>query len=269
MEKRNHKLHFFVSCDKFGWTKSFSVSRNSFEMLFLASVIFAVAGALSLVLSYAFYEEVQTVRTEKSFEVGRLLSSAEITSKRLSVIENKLVSMDDVLSKKGLDQKLYAGGTGIGTGDTYLDYLQGLHEDVDDTSHMLKIVPFGRPYSGEVSSNFGYRNSPFSRNKKEFHGGMDFRGTTGDSIIATADGVVEKARWIGGYGKSVILSHENGYKTLYAHLSKINVKKGQKVGFGEVIGEIGSTGRSTGPHLHYEIIKNGKRLDPKKYVSHR
>ena len=265
MEKRNHKLRFFVSCDKFGWTKSFSVSRNSFEMLFLAAVIFAAAGVLSLVLSYTFYKEVQTVRTEKSFEVGRLLSSAEVTSKKLSVIENKLVSMNNIFSKKGLDQTLYAGGAGIGAGDTHLDYLYGLQEDVDDTSNMLKAAPFGRPYSGEVSSNFGYRKSPFSR-KSEFHGGMDFRGTTGDSIIATADGVVEKARWIGGYGKSVIISHEDGYKTLYAHLSKINVKKGQKVGFGDVIGEIGSTGRSTGPHLHYEIIKNGKRLDPEKYV---
>lgn len=265
MEKRNHKLRFFISCEKFGWTKSFSVSRNSFEMLFLTLAFLAVAWALSLVLSYAFYEEVQTVRTEKSFEVSRLLSSSEVTSNRLSVIEDKLVSMDNIFSKKGLDQKLYAGGTGIGTGDTHLDYLYGLQEDVVGTSSMLKALPFGRPHFGKVSSNFGYRKSPFS-SKREFHGGMDFRGTTGDSVIATADGVVEKARWVGGYGKSVIISHENGYKTLYAHLSKINVEKGQKVGFGDVIGEVGSTGRSTGPHLHYEVIKSGKRLNPDKYV---
>ena len=78
--------------------------------------------------------------------------------------------------------------------------------------------------------------------------------------------MVEKAKYVKGYGKHVIIKHKKGYKTLYGHLSKIEVAKGQKVEAGEKIGELGSTGRSTGPHLHYEIIKYGKRINPKKYV---
>lgn len=85
--------------------------------------------------------------------------------------------------------------------------------------------------------------------------------------MATADGLVSKAGWHHSYGKTVVIDHEDGYETLYGHLSKITVKEGQKVTVGEVVGEAGSTGRSTGTHLHYEVVKNGERIDPSTYLS--
>lgn len=95
------------------------------------------------------------------------------------------------------------------------------------------------------------------------HSGLDFTADRGTEVYATGDGVVvkvESKRW--GYGKSIIIDHGFGYKTLYAHLSKFEVKEGQKIKRGELIGLIGSTGKSTGPHLHYEVIKDGVKVNP-------
>jgi murein DD-endopeptidase MepM/ murein hydrolase activator NlpD len=95
------------------------------------------------------------------------------------------------------------------------------------------------------------------------HTGLDFTASIGTDIYATGSGVVEKVEYYGrGYGNSVIINHGYGYETLYGHMSKINVRQGQKINRGDVIGFVGSTGSSTGPHLHYEVIKNGNKINP-------
>jgi|ADGO01.1.fsa_nt_gi Membrane proteins related to metalloendopeptidases len=94
------------------------------------------------------------------------------------------------------------------------------------------------------------------------HKGSDFGAPTGTPIQAAGDGVVEVAGWNGGYGQYVRIKHANGYATAYAHMSRIAVKPGQRVRQGQVIGNVGTTGRSTGPHLHYEVIVNGKQVNP-------
>jgi murein DD-endopeptidase MepM/ murein hydrolase activator NlpD len=114
---------------------------------------------------------------------------------------------------------------------------------------------------GRVSSRFGYRIDPFSK-RSAFHGGVDIAAPTGTPVFATRDGVVVKAASQGGYGKLVRVRHAYGYETYYGHLSRINVKAGQKVRKGERLGLVGSTGRSTGPHLHFEVRKNGSRRRP-------
>ena len=109
---------------------------------------------------------------------------------------------------------------------------------------------------------FGWRIDPIYKSRR-MHTGMDFTADRGTEVYATGDGVVEeieRKRW--GYGKSVIINHGYGYKTRYAHLSAFKVKRGQKVKRGELIGLIGSTGKSTGPHLHYEVVVNGKKVNP-------
>ncbi|MBB78411.1 MAG: peptidase M23 [Crocinitomicaceae bacterium] len=114
-----------------------------------------------------------------------------------------------------------------------------------------------RPVSG-----FGYRIDPIYKTR-QMHSGMDFTANTGTEVYATGNGfieLIESKRW--GYGKSIVINHGFGYKTRYAHLSAFKVKQGQKVKRGELIGLIGSTGRSTGPHLHYEVVKNGKKVNP-------
>lgn len=115
-----------------------------------------------------------------------------------------------------------------------------------------------------VSSPYGSRKHPVLR-RYIFHEGVDLQGKTGDEVWAAKDGVVTHAGWMSGYGKLIIIDHGNGYTTRYGHLSSINVSVGASVSSGDLIGEVGSTGRSTGPHLHFEIRKNGRTVDPMKY----
>ena len=126
-------------------------------------------------------------------------------------------------------------------------------------------LPSGQPVAGrvEVSSEFGIRGNPFGSGGYELHEGMDFVGAVGDIIAASGDGVVTAAGPRGGYGITVIIDHGYGYETLYAHMSAKKVEKGDRVKRGQIIGYIGSTGRSSGPHLHYSIYKNEKAIDPR------
>jgi len=126
------------------------------------------------------------------------------------------------------------------------------------------IMPIAIKDFGRISSGFGWRFHPIYKTKI-FHDGMDFTGTIGTPIYATGDGKIVEARNASGYGKRIVLAHGYGYETIYAHLTGYNVKPGQKVKRGEVIGFLGNTGKSTGPHLHYEIRKNKRKVNPINY----
>ena len=140
-------------------------------------------------------------------------------------------------------------------------------EDAGDLLHVLQSVPLGMPHSGPISSRFGNRSNPFTGKGSEFHGGLDLKGSVGQPVRVTASGKVHFAGTQSGYGKVVMVDHAHGYTTVCAHLSKIDVKAGQKVDAGSVVGKIGSTGRSTGPHLHYEVQHKGQRLDPEQFLA--
>jgi murein DD-endopeptidase MepM/ murein hydrolase activator NlpD len=137
-----------------------------------------------------------------------------------------------------------------------------------DLHNTLTYVPLRRPLTGELdmSSPFGVRMDPFVR-EAAMHTGIDFRGTTGDPVHATAAGKVSKAGWEGGYGQMVEIDHGEGLATRYGHLSEIDVRVGQSVHIGQVIGRVGSTGRSTGPHLHYETRINGEAVNPTRFLA--
>jgi murein DD-endopeptidase MepM/ murein hydrolase activator NlpD len=131
---------------------------------------------------------------------------------------------------------------------------------------LLAAIPAIQPVKNEdlkqMASGFGYRSDPFTKIRK-FHYGMDFTARTGTPIYATGDGVVYKAdASLSGYGNHIEIQHGYGYKTLYAHLSKYKCRPGQRVKRGDIIGYVGSTGRSQAPHLHYEVFKNGERVNP-------
>ncbi len=138
---------------------------------------------------------------------------------------------------------------------------------VDRLNRTLAQVPYRKPVVGEVefTSGFGVRSDPFL-GRPAMHTGLDFRASTGDPVRATANGKVVSAGWSGGYGRMVEIDHGNGLSTRYGHLSEINVKVGEPVKIGQVIGEVGSTGRSTGPHLHYETRIDGDAVDPQKFL---
>ena len=113
-----------------------------------------------------------------------------------------------------------------------------------------------------MASGYGYRTDPFTK-KRRFHYGMDFSARKGTPIYATGNGVVKRAdNRSSGYGRHIRIDHGFGYISLYAHLSKYNVRRGQRVKRGDIIGYVGNTGRSVGPHLHYEIFKDKKRINP-------
>jgi murein DD-endopeptidase MepM/ murein hydrolase activator NlpD len=138
---------------------------------------------------------------------------------------------------------------------------------VDRLNRILALVPYRKPVVGEVefTSGFGIRSDPFL-GRPAMHTGLDFRASTGDPVRATANGKVASAGWAGGYGRMVEIDHGNGLSTRYGHLSAINVKVGEPIKIGQVIGEVGSTGRSTGPHLHYETRIDGEAVDPQKFL---
>jgi murein DD-endopeptidase MepM/ murein hydrolase activator NlpD len=129
-----------------------------------------------------------------------------------------------------------------------------------------QIVPGGRPVTqGWISSYFGHRADPFT-GRKAFHRGIDFAGPAGSQVVAVASGVVTYSKERFGYGKTVEVNHGGGYVTRYAHNQKVLVAVGDTVQKGQAIALIGSTGRSTGPHLHFEVLKQGRAVDPMSFV---
>ena len=138
----------------------------------------------------------------------------------------------------------------------------------EQLSRTLVSVPVRVPVSGDIdiSSGFGVRMDPFLH-LAAMHTGIDFRGNAGDPVHATAAGTVTTAGWSGGYGKMVEIDHGNGLSTRYGHLSQIEVNIGDKVRIGQIVGLLGSTGRSTGPHVHYETRIDGEAVDPQKFLN--
>jgi len=140
---------------------------------------------------------------------------------------------------------------------------------VKNKEKLLKAIPAIQPVSNKnlnrVASGFGYRVDPLYKDYR-LHAGLDFAAPSGTPIYATADGVVQAAGFnTDGYGNKVVINHGYGYQTLYGHMVRVKAKVGQRVTRGEVIGYIGSTGKSTGPHCHYEVIKRGTKVDPVYY----
>lgn len=129
-----------------------------------------------------------------------------------------------------------------------------------------ELTPSGRPVEkGWISSGYGYRNDPFT-GKRAFHHGVDIAGKAGSDVVAVASGVVTEARKKSGFGYIVEITHADGYVTRYGHNSKVLVGEGDLVSKGDVIALMGSSGKSTGPHVHFEIARQGKSLNPKKYL---
>jgi murein DD-endopeptidase MepM/ murein hydrolase activator NlpD len=145
-------------------------------------------------------------------------------------------------------------------------------ESVDEIKDYLRVqkdiylaTPQGYPVIGKITSNFGKRSDPIS-GEMAFHSGIDISCNVGSPIHATADGVVSHSGWVQGSGFVVVIEHGCGLSTVYAHNKTNNVKVGQKIKRKDIIGYVGSTGKSTGPHLHYEVWKNGKSIDAQKYL---
>ena len=145
------------------------------------------------------------------------------------------------------------------------DSLNGLLDALEQQKNLLAHTPTIRPTEGWMSSRFGYRISPFTE-KKEFHKGVDIANRMGTPIIATADGVVTFVGAKGQLGTIIVIDHGHGVTTRFAHLDKTLKTRGERVQRGDLIAQMGNSGRSTGPHLHYEVHLNGVPVNPEKYI---
>jgi murein DD-endopeptidase MepM/ murein hydrolase activator NlpD len=176
-------------------------------------------------------------------------------------IAEPLTNVDDITTKAINDMKALSFNI-----DNLLVELEKKEEDLIAQSLALAKKPTIWPTdSNTISSVFGYRKDPFN-NKPSFHSGLDIDGDVGDRIYASADGTVEIVGYDSVQGNHIKIKHGNSIQTAYLHLSKISVSANQKVVKGQLIGYMGSTGRSTGPHLHYEVLVNNEQVNPQPYL---
>jgi murein DD-endopeptidase MepM/ murein hydrolase activator NlpD len=256
--------------------KAINLKISHLKITSFAFIIFTVISLCSFASTYTFYKASES----KTKSVKHLANTVDTLSQDLTVnktteaklrtrmkdIENKLLEMQTMLDKKGIKKDLAVGGEFIPADRLSISYIDYLQKDLDELFNTMKNLPVGTPLEGKMNSEFGYRKDPFN-SRIGFHSGVDIEAKYGDPVVATADGVVQKTGWQGSYGKIVVIQHDDGFETIYGHLSNISVEEGQIVKVGEEIGKAGSTGRSTGTHLHYEVIKDGKRVNPSNFLS--
>jgi len=234
-------------------------------------------------------------RTQKTqiIALSKKINQINQEMAKLQEFEGKLRVMTNLEPSKEQDQLLAVGGSNISTlksnyqlEEVHKGLIQQMHKSLEDLEteaalasisqtelnnflkaqkSILACTPSIRPTDGWFSSGFGYRISPFT-NRREFHKGIDMATRIGTPIIAPADGLVVSVAREGGLGNMVAINHGYNLKTRYGHLSKFRIKKGQHVKRGQIIGEVGNTGRSTGAHLHYEVLLNGVPVNPLRYI---
>ncbi|RMA96061.1 M23 family metallopeptidase [Hydrogenothermus marinus] len=203
---------------------------------------------------------------DREKELEKTKKEKEEIETKLKNIEEKIKKANHYLERKGIKVELPEGGIYIPENSKKIHlYAGNLEKSITKLLKTIQDIPVGVPLYGKITSGFGVRRDPFT-GKKAFHTGIDLRATFKQPVFATANGKVVYAGWGRGYGKMVKIKHKYGFTTLYAHMYYIKVKTGQYVKAGQIIGYAGSTGRSTGVHLHYEIRRYGKLIDPKKML---
>ncbi len=245
--------------------KSYLKAFFMFVSIYIFASLMAYTFSLSL-LSYKLHlkarvEELEEENREIIQKRKELDREKHLLAQKLRSLEARLLEIESYLSQRGIKKAAVGGPSYQGTSYLDLSRIEFLEKRAEAIITEIRSIPLGYPVYGKINSHVGWRKNPFGRGY-EFHTGIDIDAPIGAQVRATADGVVVFAGRYADYGNTVILKHPSGYTTLYAHLSKIEVKEGKEVKAGQVLGRVGSTGRSTGPHLHYEVIRDGKHLNP-------
>ena len=266
--------------------------RVSHRALGIASFMLGSSLVLSIFFSVQYFTSLSQVNELNRLqqENRQLQLANEQFSKSVEGLQSELRSVEERTRKLAivaginpLEMRTPGGVGGINSetelGSPYQDEIdrmsfrsRRLKTDISllerrlmERDRLWSSTPSIAPVRGILTDGYGNRSDPFT-GRPSSHGGVDISTSHGREVIAPADGIVAKAEWASGYGKVVYLSHGYGYSSRYGHLSEIAVKPGQKVKRGETIGYVGSTGRSTGPHLHYEVRVNGNSVNPLEYV---
>ena len=232
--------------------------------------------------AYGFYgitQQAAHFRTE--VENQRLRAENEKQRRELNDLNNRVEAVEDtsrkLAEKSGVvNQDPVLPGTGgpaLPLDANSLAALEGKMRQLEQSMKAYESILRERGYTpsiwpvvGKLESGFGGRRNPFGGSSYEFHSGQDIDAQPGDPVVAGASGKVTFVGWQNGYGQLVVIDHGGGLTTRYGHLSHIDVAQGQTVARGQFIGRVGSTGRSTGPHLHYEIRINDEPVDPRQYL---
>ncbi len=245
----------------------------------LCSAIFMICLICSTIVYIAtkktseHYEEVLSKKLEALQEAKQSLAVEEASNqlniiqmqKSFDTIDSTINQINAKMRKRGLKgfPQITKNAGGPVESEVNWEELSKYYETkLKSIDKNLAGIPLGIPHHGRISSNYGYRRNPFTNRGLEMHSGIDISGRIGEPIKATATGKVTHAGYKGQYGRVIIVKHSNGWETRYAHLSRTLVKVGQHVEAGQIIGSLGNTGRSTGPHLHYELLRNGKKMNP-------
>lgn len=224
----------------------------------------------------------EMVSSLQAFEMDILKKVESISNKDIDKIKTTISSVNGELKKRGKyfnplanSKKNSKGGVyipdnpALGQNEELMQQVTKTFTAIDDNSYyreVMKHVPVGKPvWTYWLSSSFGKRADPLNA-KSAKHKGVDLASNKGNKIKTMAAGKVTRAGNATGYGKLVEIDHGNGFKTKYGHMNKIYVQRGEEVAMGQAIGEVGNTGRSTGPHLHYEVLYDGVHMDPMVFI---
>jgi murein DD-endopeptidase MepM/ murein hydrolase activator NlpD len=227
----------------------------------LAIITTGIFGFTKFDVSYFAKVNAQTqpATSSQPIKFARTNSTAEVKAYNYDRPDSANISKDRIGGPEDGFQ-LSTGEPDAGENNT-----EALLRTIETTSNP-EFLPSMWAHLGKVNNEFGYRRNPFGGRSYEFHSGMDIDGENGDGVIAPAKGMVVKAGWQGGYGNLIEIDHGNGLITRYGHLSRIGAQVGDMIERGQLIGLIGSTGRSTGPHLHYEIRLGDKAINPRRFL---
>jgi murein DD-endopeptidase MepM/ murein hydrolase activator NlpD len=256
------------------------VQRIRIEKKFVTSAI-GTAVVLALGLSYGLYgltQQARHLRTE--FENQRLRAENEKQRQELEKLNNRVEKVEDTSRKLAEKSGVVEQGPSPGSGGPALPLdemglatltakMSRLEEDLREYEAVLRergYTPTIWPVDGKLEGGFGGRRNPFGGPGYEFHSGQDIEAPPGAPVVAGASGRVTFVGWQNGYGQLVVVDHGGGLTTRYGHLSHIDVEANQTVTRGQLVGKVGSTGRSTGPHLHYEVRINDQAVNPMPYL---
>lgn len=281
MSNDNRLFTFLIAPTSSSKVRQFSFHRN---------LIYLTGGFLITILALTIYGAIRLGQTEAlSIKNAALKAENRKLKEENDTFQNSYSKLKEQISYIGdmskelarqakmdhtpeIDQKIGTGGPEtVAALDKTADHLERQMRQINERlrSDFLRLssIPSGLPVNGYISDGFGIRHNPFSGEGRETHEGLDIAVDFGTPVSSTADGLVIHAGPYSGYGNLVILYHSNGITTRYGHLSRITVEAGQRVRRGDQIGHAGSTGRSTGPHVHYEVRENDQPVDPSRYVA--
>lgn len=286
---RNKAYNIIVLGDDNAGHKQFTISKKAVFLLvtmLLSGTYVAVAMFGVLVKNLANQSELVAMKKENEalkLANDRYLEASIEMERKLNLFDEKTVKLAQFVGvEPGGFEADGIGGPELFEEELnrYLRYDLGLLEHkaklleerfdtLDEAfqaqTDLLDATPSLMPARGWISSGFQYRRDPFTR-KRTWHNGLDISAHEGTPVYSPARGVVSYKGYQGGFGNLLVIKHGNGIETKYGHLSRFNVSKGQRVKRGDLIGYIGSTGRSTAPHLHYEIHKKDKAINPMSYI---